>query len=210
MRKENKLTAYFQWACGAVVMRDGYKKAAWEQFVACDLLISENLFVQWRTQAKRAVPEFMREGSDTSKAMIRIGVARPMGGGIVKADEEKWRQFCVAAASERRELSESQKAFSDKFSVMAERKRVIERNRPVTVSTPDEAPLDMQTAAQPRLQTIETDLRAYPGWMLDKPCGRTSLREVLRLLEAKYGADIPPEVATRLRPQIEALSREGA
>jgi hypothetical protein len=103
---------------------------------------------------------------------------------------------------------------------MAERKRVIERNRPVTVAVAvavavavSDASHDMQpveTVSAPRLQTIETDLRAYPAWMLDKPCGRASLREVLSLLEIKYGADIPQEVVTRLKPQIEALSRQGA
>jgi len=208
MRKtQNKLTEYFQWACGVIIMRDGYRKAAWEQFVARDLHVTENLFVQWRTQSKRTIPEFMRENSATSKIMLDIGVARPLGGSLIKMDEEKWRLFCVAATSEWRELSDEQRAFVDKFSILAERRKVAARNKHATAPV---SVLPYSGAAEPaRLQTIETDLRAYPLWMLDKPCGRTSLREVLILLVSKYGDDIPQEVVVRLKPQIEALSRQG-
>jgi len=206
-KPENKLTAYFQWACGSIIMRDGYKKAAWEQFVARDLLVSENLFVQWRTQAKRGIPELMRENSAVSKVMTAIGVAQPMGS-MVRMDEEKWREFCVKVAEEHRELSEGQKEFAKKFSITGERKKAVTRNKHVTA--PIETAQDAKVVAAPRLPTIETDLRAYPGWMLDKPCGRTSLREVLSLLETKYGTAIPQEVVTRLKPQIEALSKQGA
>jgi hypothetical protein len=208
-RTNNKLTEYFQWACGVVIVRDGYRKAAWEQFVARDFLVSENLFVQWRTQSKRPIPEVMRADSAGGKVMIDLDIARPLGD-MAKIDEEKWREFCVEVTSGYRELSDKQRAFADKFSIMAERKKARERNRPVIVTTPDEAIQETQTVSAPRLQTIETDIRAYPVWMLDKPCGRASLREVLSLLEAKYGADIPQEIVTRLKPQIEALSRQGA
>jgi len=206
-RTNNKLTEYFQWACGVIIVRDGYRKAAWEQFVARDFLVSENVFVQWRTQAKRTIPEVMRESSAVCKIMRGLGLAGPIGS-MVRVDEVKWRDFCVDASSEYRELSDAQKAFADKFSIMAERKKASERNKHVV--EPIKTPQDYRIVATPVLKTIETDLRAYPAWMLDKPCGRTSLREVLSLLEAKYGEDIPQEVVTRLKPQIEALSRQGA
>jgi hypothetical protein len=210
-RTNNKLTDYFQWACGVIIMRDGYRKAAWEQFVARDFLVSENLFVQWRTQSKRPIPEVMRDNSAAGKVMIDLGIAKPMGC-IAKVDEEKWRQFCVETTSKCLELSHKQAAFADKFSIKTERRAALICNR--NLKAPAMAQQSSVTSetpvAAPRLQTIETDIRAYPVWMLDKPCGRTSLREVLSLLEAKYGEDIPQEVVMRLKPQIEALSRQGA
>jgi len=188
-------------------MREGYKKAAWEQFLAKNLLVSENLFVQWRTQAKRGITELMRENSAVSKVMIAIGVAQPMGS-MVRMDEEKWREFCVEVAEKHRELSDGQKEFARRFSITGERKRAVTHNKHIT--TPIETAQETTPVAAPRLQTIETDLRAYPAWMLDKPCGRTSLRKVLSLLETKYGTAIPQEVVVRLKPQIEALSKQRA
>ncbi len=209
-RTNNKLTDYFQWACGVIIVRDGYRKAAWEQFVARDFLVSENLFVQWRTQSKRPIPEVMRDNSAAGKVMLDLGIAMHLGC-MAKVDEEKWRQFCVETTSKYLELSDEQAAFADKFSIKTERKEVLIRNRKVNapVTAPQSSVISETPVAASRVQTIETDIRAYPVWMLDKPCGRTSLREVLSLLEAKYGEDIPQEVVTRLKPQIEALSRQG-
>ena len=209
-RTNNKLTDYFQWACGVIIVRDGYRKAAWEQFVARDFLVSENLFVQWRTQSKRPIPEVMRDNSAAGKVMLDLGIAMHLGC-MAKVDEEKWRQFCVETTSKYLELSDAQAAFADKFSIKTERKEVLIRNRKVNapVTAPQSSVISETPVAASRVQTIETDIRAYPVWMLDKPCGRTSLREVLSLLEAKYGEDIPQEVVTRLKPQIEALSRQG-
>lgn len=192
---QNKITDYFQWACGVIIVRDGYRKAAWEQFLAKDFLISENLFVQWRTQSRRVIPDVMRGNSAAGKIMTRLGIAA-IEGAMIRIDEEKWRAFCVEVTHERRALSEAQKAYAAQNSITAERNR--------------QAGKSAKTAPAPRLQTIETDVRAYPAWMLDKPCGRTSLREVLGILHTKFGDNIPRDVVLRLKPQIEALSKQGA